>query len=664
MKKMKEILNIVAMSLILFCVQFKINGQQSEMAWFKTISSNDFASTPGFVIDTVGKAYLPILFFDEIYLETDGGIDTIKSWGGGNAVIAKVTAETGDITDYISLASKEHLVITDLGLIDNTIVTTGVMLDSVFARNKSTTTYQYIGGQQGKQVGFIFKLTSSLEIIDFIALEPEWIVSGIDFMRINENRILASGTYVKDTTSGLENFLFMNWQDIQFKINAGDHANIVINSLDYFNEKIIVSGYFSDSIFASDTIIYNSSGNDAFMAVVDTLQENPFNSAKIWQGLQNSVAADLAVFQNYLYVAINFSDTLYIGPGITVTGRGGNDALLLKYDSLLNIESVYQIGGSYSDRIDRLFVTGDKLYILCNIGSNDCEIILNNLSVLDIENYNNWYLHALLCLNDTSGVQKIWTAKEGSLGKIVGVNKLNGSETIISGLFNQPVVIDSVQFNNAGIQDIYLLRIDDECLNHLKNSEAIYYFCEGDSVYVRGAAIDSSGDIIINQQPDSGFYIKSPRKYNVRDKKHCDCEPSYSISFEWINISGQDSSMKESDLRIDQVIYLSEESSFRIVYQGSCNNSFNNRFEHIELQPNPTNGNTTLIIIAPGYGEIEVKILNLQGSLIENLNYNLNEGSNRINLLTENFQRGTYIIRIKLTGNNLNMQRNFKLFKV
>jgi len=191
MKKMKEILNIVAMSLILFCVQFKINGQQSEMAWFKTISSNDFASTPGFVIDTVGKAYLPILFFDEIYLETDGGIDTIKSWGGGNAVIAKVTAETGDITDYISLASKEHLVITDLGLIDNTIVTTGVMLDSVFARNKSTTTYQYIGGQQGKQVGFIFKLTSSLEIIDFIALEPEWIVSGIDFMRINENRILA-----------------------------------------------------------------------------------------------------------------------------------------------------------------------------------------------------------------------------------------------------------------------------------------------------------------------------------------------------------------------------------------------------------------------------------------------------------------------------------------
>jgi hypothetical protein len=100
------------------------------------------------------------------------------------------------------------------------------------------------------------------------------------------------------------------------------------------------------------------------------------------------------------------------------------------------------------------------------------------------------------------------------------------------------------------------------------------------------------------------------------------------------------------------------------VYQGSCNNSFNNRFEHIELQPNPTNGNTTLIIIAPGYGEIEVKILNLQGSLIENLNYNLNEGSNRINLLTENFQRGTYIIRIKLTGNNLNMQRNFKLFKV
>ena len=134
MKKMKEILNIVAMSLILFCVQFKINGQQSEMAWFKTISSNDFASTPGFVIDTVGKAYLPILFFDEIYLETDGGIDTIKSWGGGNAVIAKVTAETGDITDYISLASKEHLVITDLGLIDNTIVTTGVMLDSEIGR--------------------------------------------------------------------------------------------------------------------------------------------------------------------------------------------------------------------------------------------------------------------------------------------------------------------------------------------------------------------------------------------------------------------------------------------------------------------------------------------------------------------------------------------------
>jgi len=663
MKKTKEIFKIIAISLLLFCFECKINGQQSEMAWFKTISSNDFISSPGFVIDTVGNAFLPIIFFDEVYLETEGEFDTIMSWGGGNAVIAKITTETGEITDYINLASKEHLVITDIGLVENTIVTTGVMLDSVFARKKSSTTYQYIGGQSGKQDGFILKLNASVEIIDFITLGSEWITSGIDFMRISENKVLVAGTCVEDTTSELENVVIVKDQDSQFTFKTGLHSNIVISSLNIFNDKLMVSGYFSDSIFTSDTTVYNSSGNDAFMAVVDTLQENPFISTKIWQGLQNSAVADLAVFQNYLYVAINFNDTLHICQDITVTGRGGNDALLLKYDSLLNIESIYQIGGSYSDKIDRIFVSGGKLYLLCNIGSDDCEVFLNNFSVLEIENDDNWYIHALFCLNDTPGVQNIWTAREGSLGKIVGVNKLTNTETIIGGLFNQPIVIDSVQYTNSGIQDIYLLRIDDECLNQLKSSEATYYFCEGDSVYISGAESDSSGGIIINNQPDSGFYIKSPGKYHVREKKQCNCESTFYISFEPINGFGQDTSFNES-INIDQVIDFAEGASFRIMYRGSCHNTLNDNAEFIELKPNPTDGNTLIEIIAQCNGEIEVKILDLHGSLIEQRDYYVIEGSNKINLFTEHYQKGTYIIQIKSSSNNFKLQRNFKLFKI
>jgi hypothetical protein len=76
---------------------------------------------------------------------------------------------------------------------------------------------------------------------------------------------------------------------------------------------------------------------------------------------------------------------------------------------------------------------------------------------------------------------------------------------------------------------------------------------------------------------------------------------------------------------------------------------FNNAFQSVKVYPNPTNGNISIY-----YNSSEVRtvqLLNIQGQLVQNLNFTLQGGMINADLKAQNIPHGMYWIVVEDSNN-------------
>ncbi len=633
--------------------------QQDGLTWIKTFASKGFNTSPGFVTDTAGFVYLPIVFVDSVHFESSGKTDTLVSAGDGDILLAKIEALTGNIQQYRHLSSKAHLVATDISMIDGHLLLSGSCRDSVFMI-ADTNNPQYIGGKTGQEKCFLLEMTTDGNLINFIMPADEAYQSGLNMVRTNGHSIMAYGTVRPDTLSPLANLFIIQ--------NESESSQTIIDSLSradihdgiFFKQGVWVCGSFTDSLVMNNAMLYGLAGKQAFMARVDT-GDYPFSNAIAWPGYQDAEATGMAFYNHKLWVGINFSDSINSGNGSQILSHGMSDAAILQYDTTLQLQHIYQFGGSYSERIDRLFVSNNTLYVLGNTASPDTKLWINGLDKLTITQVENTGIQTLLSIDTRDSVKLEWTAQEGRLGKMTGVNKVNASETMIAGVFNQPMIIDTTEYTPAGIQDVFILRVADVCLNRLKQSDIKLMFCKGDSIQLIGAQLIGKSEI--RTDPEAGnIFIKQAGKYSVRSKNDCECEIADTLLFEVIEArDALKKGFKSSELKF-QTFILSDKSELKVSYCGECIES--EKQPLFKIHPNPSTSSSTLDMFLPKAGTMQVRIVNAEGALVKYMEYQKTEGNHRIDLQSDILKPGTYLVHINHNDGVSNISTLLVLIKL
>jgi hypothetical protein len=636
--KTKRYIQILILALFLIPLT-GYSQQQDGLTWLRTYASTGFNTSPGFVSDTSGFLYLPVVFVDTVRFGTSGTTDTLVSAGDGDILLAKIETLTGNISQYRHFTSKAHLVVTDISMTDGYLILSGACRDSVFMI-ADTNDPQYLGGKTGAEKGFLLSMTTGGQFINFTIPAEEVYQSGLNIIKTEGLSLLACGTARQDTLSPLANLFILN--------KEGESTQTIIDSLTrtdirdgvFFNQSAWVCGSFTDSLILNDTILYAPAGIQAFMAKADT-GTFPLSDAITWRGYQDAFAAGMANFNQKLWVGINFSDSLIYGNGSMILSHGMADAVVLQYDSTLHLQHIYQFGGSYTERIDRLFVSDDRLYVLGNTASPDTKLWLNGQEKFTVTQAENAGIQTLLSIDIHDTARLEWTAQEGRLGRMTGVSKINASETIIAGVFNRQMIIDSTEFNPSGLQDVYLLRVADICLNRLKQTEMKFMFCKGDSVLISGAQWGSKTEI--KADPDDGeLYISQPGKYYIKSISDCGCKSADTLVFELIEPRDAEKKGFSNPGPVSQIFILSDESELKIRYCGECLER--EKQATFRILPNPTSANSVLDVYLPREGTIRIKIVSAEGALVNRMEFQESEGSHQIDLQSGILKPGTYMV--------------------
>jgi hypothetical protein len=108
-----------------------------------------------------------------------------------------------------------------------------------------------------------------------------------------------------------------------------------------------------------------------------------------------------------------------------------------------------------------------------------------------------------------------------------------------------------------------------------------------------------------------------------------------------------------------RLISVDNDNSTEIFKMISIERNYSGKFSS-SLYPNPAEGRTTLEVELEADDEVLVEITNVKGELISSNTYQLHLGQNKIDMLSESFNKGVYFIKLKCLSNVAN-KSNFKL---
>lgn len=609
------------------------------LKWMKTFYSTGLNATPGFVYDS-SSIFMPVNFSDTLRFEAGGAAVSLGSAGDGDLLLARFNGQSGILNLYRHLMSKSHLVATAVTLFDGHLQITGACRDSVFMTADSGNRV-YLGGKPGPEKGFIVSLNTGLNFISFTTPAAELVQSGLNLTEAADPVSVSVGTARPDSVSGTANMVVVN--------NNGSYAPVILDTLTraeiqdaaFFNGFPWVGGSFADSLLLPDTTLVSISGTQAFVARVQN-GPFPYTKAVVWRCYQHATVAGMAAWNGKLWVAVNFADSLMLPGGQRLSGKGMSDGVIMQYDTAFNLLNTFQFGGSYSERIDKLFVSNNTLFVLANTASPDTRVWKNGTESLTVTQAENKGIQTLLTISPGQVVHLEWTAPEGRLGRMTGVHKISGAETLLAGTFINPMVIDNDTFTPQGSQDVYLLRIADECINRMKKSNITLAVCQGDSITLAGAYLVDSSRIVLHA--DSGsLVIKQPGKYFIKLVTDCGCDAADTL--EVVMTDGRGLKQAEAEaITENSVITLTDKSTLAITYCGQCGQK--EAMPRFSVRPNPSRADVRLYASLPKAATLSIRVVNAEGQGFAQQQLQLPEGEHSVSLHAENWPSGTYWIHI------------------
>ena len=633
-------------SLIMLLMAVAINGmsQQSGLAWFRSIATAGVDHSPGFAVDSAGQVFVAVNYASPLALETTAGTDSLNPGLHGQALVAHISTNDGSIQRYFRLSSPGHIAITGIGFHLNRLVVSGSSHDSVWL-HPHTGDSLWVGGAAGVHSGFQLFCGPGGESPVFTQPVASALRAGFERICSSDSLLVTTGKYLPDSVALRRVMLAKGHGNSREVLLPATTHTMELNDVGFAFGHLFACGAFRDSLQLHNSTLFALAGKDAFVALADSIDSTYLNVPLSYHCLQNAHAAAIAAFDGSLWVAVNFSDTLHYGSTQQLHGRGGSDAALFRYDSLLQLQATYHLRGNRGERVERLFVTGNRLYVLGNLASDSCSLLRDGNALLELGHGFGTGAHTLLSIDGEGQAQLVWMAKEGRLGRLTGVYKISPTETLLSGLYGNTITIDSVPYAPFGIQDVYVLRIDDVCLSRLKTKRETFRFCAGDSLLVK-FALPMPGNVL--QPSDKGsdyFYVRKPGTYSIPYESECGCLEADSLQFEWYKpVAGeQPLAMLQAGIN---AFRLADGGLIELRYAGECARANEPLEAQFSLQPNPVTTHCHLMAALPEAGALQMELTDGHGAVVWQQLHTLGSGSHRLPVAVHGLQPGAYMLRL------------------
>lgn len=650
--------------LTVFCLlasSFDLPAQQTGLTWLKTFGAQGFESSPGFVADQAGNYYLAITFEKEIGFNLNNTDTIIYSRGGTDAVVLKITTN-GTIHDCWHLTSKGHVAATGIDIRNNHIAISGSFQDTLFLVHNA---YEYAILTTEKSLsGFYLEIAPDGQLIYSSGLAGLSARSTLQNLSSNGETSVASGTIQNDSIRRTDNFLYIRNSNTDSVVQFQDVSKLTINGTGFWNEKLVIFGSFSDSLVFGNQFRTNSAGKDSFAVILDP--DTDEYQILSYHSLRHAEVATVTASGEYLWLAVNFSDTLLLTgtPPISVISQDASDILLLKYDSQLNLLDWYHIGGNLPSRANRIFTAYDKLFLLGNIASPLTEIDHNDSMVFQFGQPNIRGNATLISIDSANNCELVWMIHQDWIVKIASVHKFGQDETVLAGVFYDKMTIDSTDYQSAGSQDAFMLRIGDACLNVLKSSPQTITFCEGDSVLVNHYHHSGNGKLIYQGLNYNGTYISKPGRYWIEGKLPCGCPAADTIIFEMLK-PGTLSDASKPFMNSKVLSFEPGTTELWITYCGKCEIQDKNNLFSSKVTPNPIFTDAVMEIFLPERAFVSIRLLTSGGELISTVSeQHFAEGKHVVNLPTTVLAGGTYLLKVQFMLEQHQQSQTHKIIKL
>jgi len=402
------------------------------------------------------------------------------------------------------------------------------------------------------------------------------------------------------------------------------------------------------------------SNSDAFISGISLNSDSVFT--RTLKSVQNAEAVSLLKQDSSLWVGVNYYDTLYIRDTIKLASKGAKDIALLKYNSDMNLVRWFQIGGVLNERMDKILLDKKEVYLLTNVSSPSISVLAEDSLQFVIEQNNLKGNASLFSLDSVENITHLWLIEQDWANKITQVTKINDNESIISGVLDKKMTIDSISYLSKGGQDAYIFRISDKCLNNLKSGSNIVRFCEGDSIYIPNVYEDKNGFLKIANDTNKGIYVSESRSLKLKIKESCGCVNIDSIVFEKTDI------LKSGDAFNDypfekKIIHLFNDSvKIELDYIGDCADE--GELLDIAVKPNPFLNNSELTINTDIPGTMLYRLFNMQGKpLIPQVERKLYSGTTTCKLPVQSLPAGSYLLKVIFITEEYTKQETFIIMK-
>jgi len=410
-------------------------------------------SSRSIAVDTLGNVYIA----GYISGTTVFGNDTIVSAGIADVFVAKYTKEGvlqwvkhggGTANDYannVKVDKSGNVYITGIfegtASFDSLSVTAVGVMDIFIIKYNSEGQLQWL--KQGNAANYGYGFALAIDINDDLYVTGSFGLSA-DF---------GKGTITSVSSHDVFIAKYDGTGDLKWVQKAGGVLNdiaygITVDSAGF----VFITGYFQSSA-SFGTINVTSAGNgDIFIAKYD-----PFLLKWDWVINNGSagteIGTDLAVDKNgNIYVTGIFDGSINFS-GTTLSGKGGNDIFVAKYNSAGTLAWVRSAGGTGNDESLGLALDASgNAYVT---GSFNSVASFDQLSFISVG-----MRDTFIAKYSTNGTVQ-WVQRAGSIdndeGKDIAIDA--GNNIYITGYFTGINLFGSTPVTSAGSGDIYIARI-------------------------------------------------------------------------------------------------------------------------------------------------------------------------------------------------------------
>jgi hypothetical protein len=615
-------------------------SQAEGVIWMNLFGSKGSENSPGFVTDSSGAFYFALTF--EKSLIVPGTSDTLIPAGGYDGLIAKYNNQ-GNLNDYWWLKSNGFISINSINNIGNNIFIGGCFQDTLLIQKRKTNKETLIASTPVNLSGYLLELSKTGEVIDTQLTDTTAQYSLFNHLTIKNNEVAASGIILEEDNNNKYNTLHYSTGGNEHYLRLGNERNQKLNDLILMSDLVLFGGSFNDTIYFDQDTLIPKSNHDAFLSGIFLNSDSSFT--KLLKSDQNAEIATLIEYDSVLWVGVNFNDTLTVQDTIKFSSKGARDILLLKYDSNINLASWFQIGGQLDDRLDKIIINNQLMYLLTNI-SSPATYLSNPDSVhLLLEQDNLRGNAALFSLDSLENITHLWLIQQDWANKITQVAKVNETETILSGVFDTKMSVDSVPYFTKGGQDAYFFRVSDACLNSLKASPMMVQFCEGDTIFIPDVYITDDNYLKIDEENEQGIYITETCSYRLKIKESCGCINVDSIVFQATD-GKKSNAIPFSRFDREVLSFFNDSIQIELNYLGDCS-ILEDDILSVAVVPNPFDSNADIEVLTTESGSLTYQLFDMYGKPISTqMEQDLFVGSSTIKLPIQKLTNGSYLLKV------------------